>query len=94
MRTETKFAGTGLAQLCKKEWINLLGLRQVKGLSSSSSSKGHSDAIIIGGGAMGSSIAYFLKSKAPDMNVTVIEKDSKVLNAIGTNKGGLSVLSC
>lgn len=56
----------------------------MKGLSSSSSSKGHSDAIIIGGGAMGSSIAYFLKSKAPDMNVTVIEKDSKYTQASTT----------
>lgn len=36
----------------------------------------HTDVLIIGGGAMGSSIAYWLKQRAPHgMHVTVVEKD-------------------
>ncbi len=38
----------------------------------------YADVLIIGGGAMGSSIAYFVKSKCPDLQVTVVERDSKV----------------
>ncbi len=34
-----------------------------------------SDVVIIGGGAVGASIAYFLKQKQPDIQVTVIERD-------------------
>lgn len=34
-----------------------------------------SDVVIIGGGAVGASIAYFLKQKQPDIRVTVIERD-------------------
>jgi hypothetical protein len=39
----------------------------------------HCDIAIIGGGAMGSSIAYWLKQRAPNaVTVTVIEKDPSV----------------
>jgi hypothetical protein len=39
----------------------------------------HCDIAIIGGGAMGSSIAYWLKQRAPNaVTVTVIEKDPTV----------------
>jgi hypothetical protein len=39
----------------------------------------HCDIVIIGGGAMGSSIAYWLKQRAPNaVTVTVIEKDPSV----------------
>ncbi|XP_069691769.1 FAD-dependent oxidoreductase domain-containing protein 1-like isoform X3 [Periplaneta americana] len=39
----------------------------------------HSDIAIIGGGAMGSSIAYWLKQRAPNaLTITVIEKDPSV----------------
>lgn len=38
----------------------------------------HTDILIIGGGVMGSSAAYFLKSKSPSTNVTVLERDPKV----------------
>jgi FAD-dependent oxidoreductase domain-containing protein 1 len=39
----------------------------------------HCDIVIIGGGAMGSSIAYWLKQRAPNaITVTVIEKDPSV----------------
>lgn len=39
----------------------------------------HCDIVIIGGGAMGSSIAYWLKQRAPNaITVTVIEKDPLV----------------
>ena len=51
-----------------------------RGLSSSNQTKISKDAdvLIIGGGAMGSSAAYFLKSKCPDMKVVVVERDPKV----------------
>ena len=41
--------------------------------------KKHADVLIIGGAAMGSSAAYFIKSKSPETNVVVIERDSKVI---------------
>ncbi|CAF1159132.1 unnamed protein product [Adineta steineri] len=47
------------------------------------------DVLIIGGAIMGSSIAYFLKQRSPDMKVTVLERDwnyttsSTVLSAGG-----------
>ena len=40
--------------------------------------KKDADVLIIGGGAMGSSAAYFIKSKSPNTNVIVIERDPKV----------------
>lgn len=44
----------------------------------------YADVLIIGGGAMGSSIAYFVKSKCPDLQVTVVERDSKYVQASTT----------
>ncbi|PNF23904.1 FAD-dependent oxidoreductase domain-containing protein 1 [Cryptotermes secundus] len=42
----------------------------------------HCDIVIIGGGAMGSSIAYWLKQRAPNaITVTVIEKDPSYAEA-------------
>lgn len=38
----------------------------------------HYDVLIVGGGVMGSSTAYFLKSKEPSLNIGVIERDSTV----------------
>jgi FAD-dependent oxidoreductase domain-containing protein 1 len=39
----------------------------------------HCDIVIIGGGAVGSSIAYWLKQRAPNaLTITVIEKDPLV----------------
>ena len=38
----------------------------------------HYDALIVGGGVMGSSTAYFLKSKEPYLNIGVVERDSTV----------------
>ena len=40
------------------------------------------DVVIVGGGVMGSSTAYFLKIKEPSLKVAVIEKDSTVSNRI------------
>lgn len=40
----------------------------------------HSDYVIIGGGIMGSSIAYAMKNRAPDsFEVMVVERDPKVI---------------
>ena len=33
------------------------------------------DVVIVGGGAMGSSVAYFLKKRMPSLAVTVVERD-------------------
>ena len=33
------------------------------------------DVAIVGGGAMGSSVAYFLKKRMPQLAVTVVERD-------------------
>ena len=33
------------------------------------------DVVIVGGGAMGSSVAYFLKKRMPQLAVTVVERD-------------------
>ena len=33
------------------------------------------DVAIVGGGAMGSSVAYFLKRRMPSLAVTVVERD-------------------
>ena len=41
-------------------------------------SRKDADVLIIGGGAMGSSAAYFIKSKSPNTNVIVVERDPKV----------------
>lgn len=38
----------------------------------------HYDVVIVGGGVMGSSSAFFLKHKAPSLNVAVVEGDPKV----------------
>ena len=49
----------------------------------------HYDVLIIGGGVMGSSTAYFLKSKEPSLSIGVIERDSTVseqfTEAVGQN---------
>jgi len=57
-----------------------------RGLSSSNQARISKDAdvLIIGGGAMGSSAAYFLKSKCPNMKVVVVERDPKYLKAATT----------
>ena len=34
-----------------------------------------SKVVIVGGGVIGSSVAYFLRASAPDVEVTVIERD-------------------
>ena len=52
--------------------------REFSSFSRSKISK-HADVLIIGGGAMGSSAAYFLKSKSPSTKVVVVERDPKVL---------------
>lgn len=51
----------------------------------------HSDIAIIGGGAMGSSIAYWLKQRAPNaLTITVIEKDpSYAESSTALSVGGL-----
>jgi L-2-hydroxyglutarate oxidase LhgO len=36
------------------------------------------DILIIGGGIIGASCAYFIKSLVKDMSVVVLERDSKV----------------
>ena len=33
------------------------------------------DVVIVGGGVMGSSVAYFLKKRMPQLAVTVVERD-------------------
>ena len=42
----------------------------------------HYDVVIAGGGVMGSSSAYFLKSKEPQLNIAVIERDFTVSHAL------------
>ena len=44
----------------------------------SGSNRKHVDVLIVGGGAMGSSTAYFLKKKEPAVDIVVIERDSTV----------------
>ncbi|XP_065647289.1 FAD-dependent oxidoreductase domain-containing protein 1 [Hydra vulgaris] len=41
----------------------------------------HYDVVIIGGGVMGSSSAYFLKFKEPSLKIAVVEKDSTYMKA-------------
>ena len=40
------------------------------------------DVVIIGGGIIGSSIAYFLKKLNGNINVVVVERDSDVINTL------------
>lgn len=51
-------------------------------MSNQSRSSKHADILIIGGGAMGSSAAYFLKSRSPNTKVVVVERDPKVLSCV------------
>lgn len=37
------------------------------------------DVVIFGGGSMGSSAAFWLKKRAPDTHVTVVERDLQVV---------------
>lgn len=61
-----------------------------KDLQNSDRPPGEVDVLIIGGGAMGSSIAYFLKAaRKAGVSVAVVERDSGVWK---TQK--FSVLSC
>eukprot|EP00112_Aurelia_sp_Birch-Aquarium-sp1_P002601 Seg1289.11 transcript_id=Seg1289.11/GoldUCD/mRNA.D3Y31 product="FAD-dependent oxidoreductase domain-containing protein 1" protein_id=Seg1289.11/GoldUCD/D3Y31 len=56
-----------------------------RGLASDvADSRKDADVLIIGGGAMGSSAAYFIKSKSPNTNVIVVERDPKYLQASTT----------
>ena len=48
--------------------------------------KTQSDVVIIGGGIIGSSIAYRLASANPDLSVTIIERDS-----IGSHASGFAL---
>ncbi len=59
-----------------KTFVNRNAINVFKRMLSNSSRC--TDVLIIGGGVMGSSIAYFLKEKSPDLDVTVIERDSTV----------------
>jgi NADPH-dependent 2,4-dienoyl-CoA reductase/sulfur reductase-like enzyme len=60
------------------------GIREVAYQAAKSPYRGgifpeHCDVVIIGGGAVGSSIAYWLKQRAPNaLAITVIEKDPSV----------------
>lgn len=46
----------------------------------------HSDVLIIGGGVVGSSIAFFLEESFPGaMNITVLEKDPTVSSTVNCN---------
>eukprot|EP00794_Sanderia_malayensis_P016007 gene16007-17623_t len=84
-----KFTGNHLRI---KKCIQDIGSRHQKSSASStiipkrliSNSSNSTDVLIIGGGVMGSSIAYFLKTKSPDLDVTVIERDSKYEKASST----------
>lgn len=38
----------------------------------------HTDVLIVGGGLIGSYVAYWLRMESPSLNVTVVERDSSV----------------
>lgn len=41
----------------------------------------HTDILVIGGGLVGSFVAYWLRTKSPSLNVTVVERDSSYKRA-------------
>lgn len=54
-----------------KQFLRCVGRRQL-----------HYDVVIVGGGVMGSSSAFFIKEKAPSMKVAVVERDCTVRLAL------------
>ena len=65
-------------QLLAQQWLPHAKSRPCISYLSQQNSAKDADVLIIGGGAMGSSSAFFIKSSSPDLNVVVVERDPKV----------------